>query len=127
MAAYRIRAPQVVHESVAGEVVAIDFATGSYFSLRGPAEAVWSSLSGDEARPVDAVAGAVDGAAGPDEVAAFLDQLVDLGLLERNGDPAGYGNGTGDLVVEHFTDMEDLILLDPVHDVSDAGWPNTSA
>ena len=123
MPTYRIRTPQVVHESVAGEVVAIDFATGSYFSLRGPAEAVWSSLSGEEARSVDVVAGDRD----PAPVAAFLDQLVDLGLLERDGDPAGNGHGTGDLVVEHFTDMEDLILLDPVHDVSDAGWPNTSA
>jgi hypothetical protein len=123
MAAYRIRAPQVVHESVAGEVVAIDFATGSYFSLRGPAEAVWSALSGEEPRSVEVVAGDRD----PEPVAAFLDQLVDLGLLERNGDPAGNGHGTGDLVVEHFTDMEDLILLDPVHDVTDAGWPNTSA
>ena len=123
MTSYRIRAPQIVHESVDGEVVAIDFGTGSYFSLRGPAEVVWSALADDESRTVDAVAGDGD----PESVAAFLDQLTDLGLLERTGDPAGNGHGTGDLAVEHFTDMEDLILLDPVHDVSDAGWPNTSA
>ena len=127
MAAYRIRTPQVVHETVAGEVVAIDFATGSYFSLRGPAESLWSALSGDETRALDAVTDVVDGAATHDEVAAFLDQLVDLNLLERTGPPASAGQGTGALVVEHFTDMEDLILLDPVHDVSDAGWPNTPA
>jgi hypothetical protein len=120
---YRIRAPQIVHESVDGEVVAIDFGSGAYFSLRGPAEVVWSALCGDESRPLDAVVGDGD----PEHVAAFLDQLVDLGLLERTGDPTGNGHGTGDLVVEHFTDMEDLILLDPVHDVSDAGWPNASA
>lgn len=127
MAAYRIRAPQVVHESVAGEVVAIDFATGSYFSLRGPAEAVWTSLSGTEALTVDAVAGAAGPAADEAQVATFLDHLVELGLLERSGPPAGNGHGTGGLVVEHFTDMEDLILLDPVHDVSEAGWPNAPA
>jgi len=126
MAAYRIRSPQVVHESVAGEVVAIDFATGSYFSLRGPAESVWSALSGAEARAVDTVAGAAGAAADAAQVAAFLDQLVELGLLERTGPPAANGADTGELVVEHFTDMEDLILLDPVHDVTDAGWPNAS-
>jgi len=125
MAAYRIRAPQVVHESVAGEVVAIDFATGSYFSLRGPAEGVWAALSGTEPRAVDSLAGAAGDAADAVQLATFLDHLVELGLLERTGAPAGNGHGTGDLVVEHFTDMEDLILLDPVHDVSDAGWPNT--
>ena len=127
MAAYRIRTPQVVHESVAGEVVAIDFGSGSYFSLRGPAEALWSALADDQARTVADVAPAVDGAADAGQVATFLDQLVDLGLLERTGEPAGGGDGTGELAVEHFTDMEDLILLDPVHDVTDAGWPNTSA
>jgi hypothetical protein len=125
--AYRIRTPQVVHESVAGEVVAIDFGTGSYFSLRGPAEAVWTSLSGEEARDPGVAMGAIDGAATADEVVAFLDQLVELGLLERIGEAAGDGHDTGALVVEHFTDMEDLILLDPVHDVSDAGWPNRTA
>jgi hypothetical protein len=125
MTVYRIRTPKVVHESVAGEVVAIDFDSGSYFSLRGPAEAVWSALSGDEGRAVDKAAGAVADV-DADAVAGFLDHLVELGLLERTGPPAGSGSvtGTGALVVEQFTDMEDLILLDPVHDVSDAGWPN---
>lgn len=126
MADYRIRTPQVVHETVAGEVVAIDFATGAYFSLRGAAEAVWSALSGDEPRSVATVAGAAGDAADPDQVAAFLDRLVELGLLERTGPAAGVGGDTGGLVVEHYTDMEDLILLDPVHDVSDAGWPDAA-
>jgi hypothetical protein len=131
MAEYRIRVPQVVHESVDGEVVAIDFTTGSYFSLRGPAEAAWSALSGDEARGTEAVAGAVAERfaddADPDVVGAFLDQLVDEGLLDRTGDPATNGHGTGGLTFEKFTDMEELILLDPVHDVSEAGWPNAPA
>ena len=128
MADYRIRAPQVVHETVDGEVVAIDFATGSYFSLRGPAEAAWSALRGDEAQGVDAVAAAVAeryaDEADPGPVGAFLDQLVDEGLLERTGDASANGHGTGGLTFEKFTDMEELILLDPVHDVSEAGWPN---
>ena len=127
MAAYRIRAPQVVHESVAGEVVAIDFATGSYFSLRGPAESLWAALSGEEARPTEALAPAAGDGIEPEQVGAFLDQLVEVGLLERTGEPSAADLGTGGLTFEHFTDMEELILLDPVHDVTDAGWPNTPA
>jgi hypothetical protein len=128
MPEYRIRAPQVVHETVDGEVVAIDFTTGSYFSLRGPAEAAWSALQGDAATDLTTVVDAVgtrfadDADAG--HVGAFLDQLVDEGLLERVGDATANGQGTGALVAEKFTDMEELILLDPVHDVSEAGWPN---
>jgi hypothetical protein len=30
-------------------------------------------------------------------------------------------------VLEKFTDMQDLILLDPVHDVNPKGWPHTDS
>lgn len=123
MPEYRIRTPKVVHETVDGEVVAIDFDTGSYYSLRGPAEAVWSAL-GDDTRPVDALVATAAGT--PAEVAAFLDQLVEEGLVERIGPPTD-GADPGPLVFEKYSDMEELILLDPVHDVSEAGWPNASA
>lgn len=123
VAEYRIRTPQVVHETVDGEVVAIDFDTGSYYSLRGSAEVVWSAL-GNEAHPAEAVAAVADGE--PAEVAAFLDQLVEEGLVERTGPPAD-ANDAGLLAFEKFSDMEELILLDPVHDVSEAGWPNAPA
>ncbi len=26
-------------------------------------------------------------------------------------------------VLESYSDMQDLLLLDPIHDVDDAGWP----
>ena len=28
------------------------------------------------------------------------------------------------LGVQKFTDMEDMLLLDPIHDVDETGWPN---
>ena len=59
---------------------------------------------------------------------ALLDQLTTDGLLERTGDAAAPPMADlGGLAYERFTDMEELILLDPVHDVSEAGWPNASA
>jgi Coenzyme PQQ synthesis protein D (PqqD) len=120
----------VAHEKVDDEVVAVDFSTGSYFSLRGAAGTAWSALDGAEFRSVAPVVAAVaehhpdDGDA--DRVQALLDALTADGLLERageGGDPAG---DLGSLGYEHFTDMEELIVLDPVHDVSETGWPNTT-
>jgi hypothetical protein len=29
----------------------------------------------------------------------------------------------GQPVLEKFTDMADLLLLDPIHEVGEAGWP----
>lgn len=123
MAEYRIRTPQVVHETVDDEVVAIDFDTGRYYSLRGPAAEVWTAL-GDDSRPAADVATNPTG--GPAAVAAFLDQLVEEGLIERTGPPSE-ASDPGPLVFERYSDMEELILLDPVHDVSEAGWPHASA
>jgi hypothetical protein len=28
-----------------------------------------------------------------------------------------------DPVIEIYTDLQDLLLLDPIHDVDDRGWP----
>jgi hypothetical protein len=30
-------------------------------------------------------------------------------------------------LVERFTDMQDLLLLDPIHDTSDMGWPQRAS
>ena len=51
------------------------------------------------------------------------------GAAESPVDVATIGNGAGppeyqSLCFEKYTDLADLILLDPVHDVSDAGWPH---
>jgi hypothetical protein len=129
---YQIRLPQVVHETVDGEVVAIDFTTGSYYSLRGPAEAAWGALASGEPRSPEEIAEAVEercgGPSDLDRVGSFLDRLVNEGLLERTGPATGSPDvDPGDLDFEKFSDMEELILLDPVHDVSEAGWPTTAS
>ena len=136
---YRIRAPQVVHETVDGEVVAVDFDTGSYYSLRGAAEVVWGAVT--EPASLSQVIAVVARRFHADDLAgdtgAFLDQLVAEGLLERREGPHANGSSAevpdtahpteplGALGFEKFTDMEDIILLDPVHDVSSEGWPHT--
>jgi len=30
-------------------------------------------------------------------------------------------------VVEKYTDMQDLVLLDPVHEVDERGWPHVQS
>ena len=140
---YRVRAPQVVHETVDGEVVAVDFDTGSYYSLRGPAEAVWAAVTHPAPLPtvVSRVAQRFHGDDLETQTRAFLDQLVAEGLVERqvtDQSEAPRANGSasqnaapgateplGELRFEKFTDMEEIILLDPVHDVSTEGWPHT--
>jgi hypothetical protein len=141
---YTVRAPQVVHETVDGEVVAIDFERGTYFSLTGPAEAVWAVVTPGATAPevcaalrdrYDTTGIDLDAAVG-----TFLSSLVEEGLVveadagaaqgadaeaPESQAPAGPPAGLlGELRIEKFTDMEQIILLDPVHDVTEQGWPH---
>ncbi|MGQ0431882.1 MAG: PqqD family protein [Microthrixaceae bacterium] len=131
---FRINAPQVINEVMDGEAVIINLATGDYFSLRGSGAFVWSALeqgATDEAM-IDAL---VASGMAPDDarsaVGALLAQLIAEGLIAPDDTvapasvsltpPAGPIDPPA---LEKFTDMQDLILLDPVHEVDERGWPS---
>jgi hypothetical protein len=139
----QVSGPHVVHDEIDGEVVVINFATGSYYSLTATAVPIWALLrsgaTAEEAVAVIEAGFATDGHDVAAAVQAFLTELEREGLIAAA--PTGDGPDGSAVaaspstaaepyvapVVEKFTDMEDLILLDPVHDVSQAGWPNAAA
>jgi hypothetical protein len=118
---YRVR-PEVVHETIDGEVVIIHLGTGVYYSIRGRGVALWQG----------AAAGATSDRLAqfaPAEAEQFLSELELEGLVEQasGGDDAwraGDESADEPPVLERFTDMEDLLLLDPVHEVDGQGWPH---
>lgn len=124
-----------------GETVIIHFGRGAYFSLSGAGPAIWALLQ----RPTssDAVAAALVAVAGGDPAAvgaataAFVERLrgEDLVFDVAEGEEplpplddalrAGAAAAPG---IEVFTDLADLIALDPVHEVEVlAGWPRRPA
>ena len=134
---FRLNEPRVVADVIDGEVLAIDMATGAYVNLRDWSAFVWAHLVSGVT--VDHAQQALDqhiDAADDTVVAAFADRLHTDGLLVL-GDPTASATTPASqtpiavptkpwagLEVESFTDMADLILLDPVHDVDpDKGWP----
>ena len=129
---YVVNEPTVVHECIDGEVLVIHNHTGAYYSLRGTAAAIWQSLVAGHA-PAVIAAHLSDDATTAEQVASdlavFLDRLLSDGLV-RPGPASASGDPLVDgpvpyvsPVVEAFTDMQDLLLLDPIHEVGDAGWP----
>jgi coenzyme PQQ synthesis protein D (PqqD) len=139
-----LRAPHVIHEAIDGEVIVINLSTGAYYSLRGSAAEAWELIQrpdGIDTSQLIAVL-ATRYEASPEELSAafdpFVAELGREGLVERSEgagesvapDPAAArGNGHQDSLafeapkLEKFTDMQDLVLLDPVHEVDDVGWP----
>lgn len=132
---YRINSPQVVHETIDGETIIIDFESGTYYSVREVANQIWAWIG--EGNHVDQiVAQALTHYTGePSEiestVRAFMSNLAKETLIvtaEPTTLPsvhpsAGVREPFTPPLLERYTDMQDLLLLDPIHEVDEQGWP----
>jgi hypothetical protein len=138
MKSFELNEPAVVSETIDGEAVVINLERGIYFSIRGTGLAIWTDLlSGLDVDEVAKRLAASYGSAGSniaDDARGFLDRLLQEGLLRaRSATPdasaspdAAVSTGVAyePPVLEKYTDMEALLLLDPIHDVDESGWPN---
>ena len=126
----RINTPSVNHQSIDGEVIAINLATGAYYSFRSLAAALWERIdAGVAPEAILAEVVALYGAEARPAVEAFLRQLADDGLTVdgRGGastTPPPLPPSFVPPVFEKFTDLQDLLLLDPIHEVDEIGWPH---
>jgi hypothetical protein len=135
-AGHRVNAPTVAAETVNGEVLMIHLESGNYYSLRTTGATIWEAIELGVPAPViaDAFRGRYDVADADAVVDAFLAELVAEDLLvtdpiDTNGAAPTWAPPAldGEFVaprLEKFTDMQHLILLDPVHEVDEGqGWP----
>jgi len=136
---YRVNAPEAIHQTIEGEVILINLSTGNYYSLRDTAAEVWAML--EAGMEPDEAAGRLAARYGASEeetgshVRDLVEHLREEGLLaeadpaaDASPPPAGEDPPAAEYTppaVEKFEDMQDLILLDPVHEVdAREGWPH---
>jgi len=136
---YIVNAPSVVAELIDGELVIMDLQSGNYFSAEKTGAQVWAWIEkGYALKDVLALVGShFSGAESAEEdLIAFVDQLIENNLVkeqqggpnpvdepESNGSAAPYTKPE----MAIYTDMKDMLLLDPIHDVDEAGWPMPKA
>lgn len=133
---YAVDLARVVHERIEGEVTVIDLHTGSYFGIFGAGVAVWDALvpGADRAGCVRTVLAAYDvteDVAGPavDELLARLlaaQLLVEAPASDSPSPPVAATDRQPWAApeLEVYTDMQDFLQLDPIHEVDPAGgWP----
>jgi len=136
----RVNAPQVIHETIDGEVVIINLGNGSYYSLADTAEEIWELLSAG-VNPEDVSSILLDRHDGdPTEVASAVSEFVAELCSDDLMVPSDGRSVVADLPalksrtrtqfqpprLERFTDMQHLIALDPIHEVDEGqGWPHT--
>jgi hypothetical protein len=141
---YEICAPSVVSDVIDGEAVIMHLKTGHYFSTRDVACLIWQGI--EEKRSLaaihDRVRAVYDADAstiGPD-IDAFLRELLANDLIRAASDAAESEANAAEPgaaeterlayvapVLSAYTDMEDLLMLDPIHDVDAVGWPTRKA
>jgi hypothetical protein len=131
---FLLNSENISQERLDGEVIIISFDSGKYFSAKnsgadvlwliekGISRSAWELNLSAEFRNFSSVG-----------IDAFLDSLVHEklivegeGLIENRATlPNDYSRGDWEPpVLVAFNDLEDLLLIDPIHDTSTEGWPN---
>ena len=132
---WEINAPAVSGEIIDGEAIILHLPHGHYFSTEGSGALIWAGV--EQRLPAAAIGRALAQHYNLDEEAAqaavdtFLAKLAELdlvrpGVADATDGELAYPQASTAYGAPHiavYTDMEDLLLLDPVHDVDAAGWP----
>lgn len=120
-ARYEMAAPDVIAESLDGEVLIVNLATGVYFRGDADVARVWTVVTSGSTPAV------TDGTA--QQVEAFIGELLAEGLIRERAAAASGASVSveippGPFQLEKFEDLQDMLALDPIHDVDpNAGWP----
>jgi hypothetical protein len=131
--------PNIMHETIENEVVVVNIDNGTYYSFDGVGGRIWDWLAGGRtlagviAAAQSSFRGEADAIAAA--VTAFVGQLRAEQLVRitpgASGDKATASAAPADApafaapALQKYTDMEALLLADPIHEVDEsAGWPN---
>ncbi|MBP9944985.1 MAG: PqqD family protein [Vicinamibacteria bacterium] len=132
---FRLNTPHVVLEIFEDEVILVNLEAGAYYSVEGLGSRLIALLR--EERPVPAILEVLEAEVEAEadvireSVESFLSQLEKEGLIvacaaapsPSGPRPTGARRAFVPPVLHKYTDLRDLLLLDPIHDVDDAGWP----
>lgn len=134
---YGVSKPQIIREQFDEEVVIVDLDSGNYYSLGGAGGEVWSSVengaSQEEIVTRLSLLYDADSSVIAPEIQRLLEELQQEQLIaERSDAPPADGSAPTisetrrvwqTPMLQKFTDMQALLLLDPIHEVDSAGWP----
>ncbi|MGV6826288.1 MAG: PqqD family protein [bacterium] len=135
---FRINEPHVISELMEGEVIILNFDNGTYYSLNKSGIMIWEGLqqglSSDNILAILSASYQADEATLSKDLEGLLDRLIDEELVvpadnQASADSAPISASQSSLDYEKpdlqkHTDLQELLLLDPIHDVDEMGWPN---
>lgn len=137
---FRRNDPDLVYETIEGETVLVNLKSGSYYSLVGVGSLIWTEL--EAGRTVEEILSRLNREydSSPQEIETAVRQLLDAMVQEEllTFEPRPDVTPSPEPVfapplatksefhvphLQKFTDMQELLLLDPVHEADETGWP----
>ena len=129
--------PGVRASLVGGEAIVVSFETGSYFSIQGTGAFIVGALASGPVSEGLVVADIAEAYSGvllemiAEGTASFVDALIASRVAEVTDGEREPGRGIelpkdasyGYAAPEEHSELAELITLDPIHEVSPAGWP----
>lgn len=140
----RINIPQVVHDTIEGETILINLKNGNYYSFDKIGAVIWEIIEkkGDLNKLVDVLTEKFKepGEKIESSIDHFILSLLQENLLIQNTDKESEVftlsveeiekmvkeriSGFELPVMNKYSDMKDMLLLDPIHDTDEKGWPS---
>ena len=140
----KINEPNIVHENVDGETIILNLDSGNYYSIVDVGADIWNYI--EKGAPISEIMPLIrenyECFQGGEEnaVNSFINQLQQEGLvipiddklnaslLPRNWKEQITAKKNKAVfnapVLNKYSDMQDLLLLDPIHEVDATGWPS---
>lgn len=143
-ARFRANRPKVILETFDNEAVIVHLDSGNYYSLDNTGVEIWGLLEKGLAvtEVIDAITCRYQTERCKVEYAVnkFVNELVREHLLAELPQDAPHPDSSVNYnvpygpdqrkfsapVLEKFTDMQELLLLDPIHEVDATGWPHAA-
>jgi len=140
---FKVNTPHIVHETIEGETIILNLKNGYYYSFDGIGPVIWKFIEKNaEIKQItqiflkhfkspekDFVTRVMDFIArleeneliipsnSNDSETTFIsiDELINLMTTENSAFATP--------ILHKYADMQDVLLLDPIHDVNEKGWP----
>ncbi len=133
---FQINEPNISSEEIDGEIIIVNLLNGYYYSAQDMGAYVWGKISHGES--LEDIQTSLcqrfreNETTIRDQLQAYFEKLESEKLIVRSGVSPETSSTLIDTampeqytepVLNCYSDMKDLLLLDPIHDVEDDGWP----
>lgn len=140
---FKVNQPSVVYENFDDELVLINLDSGNYYSFEDVGAYIWERIQecSSYAEIVDGISRQYlgDAATMENAVKQFIDELLEEGLIVTNGVAPTISRKISDNshaieaekqkkdfalpVLNKFTNMQDFLLVDPIHEIDYSDYP----